>query len=84
MGIIDSPAIFWQTTFMNIFRKWFPKKRNVQKKAAIHSGDDPGYLACPVVASELKRGKFDSYSEDEPADQTAVGEATEDLDKEKP
>jgi hypothetical protein len=59
---------------LGFLRRLFSRKKDRQKK----KGDDPGYLACPVVASELKRGKFDSPREEKRiGPEEAVGETGE-------
>jgi hypothetical protein len=62
---------------MNIFQKLFPRKKGKKKGGRKPDGDDPGYLACPIVAAELKRGKFDSGPEDKPISREDSGEKGE-------
>ena len=58
---------------MNIFQKLFSRKKGRDKEGQKHDGNDPGYLACPVVAAELKRGKFDSLPEEKQNNQEEAG-----------
>lgn len=49
---------------MGIFQRLFSRKSDKEEKRPKDKGTQPGYLACPVVASELKRGKLDSVPEE--------------------
>ena len=60
---------------MGIFQRLFSRKKDGKREGSENKGDNPGYLACPVVASELKRGRFDS---DEGENPTGSDDASED------
>ena len=60
---------------MGIFKRLFSRKSDKKDMGPKDKGTQPGYLACPVVASELKRGKLDPVPEEKsPSREAGTGE----------